>query len=146
MNVFASVSKFGLLKNTQQTILQRWDAKHLLLPIFKGELIRATNWCNLHRNIVALQVEKRSWPCYHPPQTLSRNKICCCKLKKCVVVDASSTWWLIHLQRAITKFCCVTMFEVGGSTWNNAFQVATQVEEKITHNSNSNEYFILQNA
>ena len=37
------------------------------------------------RNIVALQVEKRCWPYYHPPQTFSRNKIiCCCKLKKFV--------------------------------------------------------------
>ena len=42
----------------------------------------------LGRNIVALQVEKRCWPYYHPPQTLSRNQIsllqveaaCCIKL------------------------------------------------------------------
>ena len=70
----------------------------------------------LARNIVALQVEKRCWPCYHPPQTLSRNKIsllqveaaCCSKLK----------WRLLFFnkffQLATTKFCCVTMFEVDG--------------------------------
>ena len=36
------------------------------------------------RSIVALQVETRCCTYYRPPQTLSRNKICCCKLKKCV--------------------------------------------------------------
>ena len=50
----------------------------------KGEVIRATNRCNLQRNIVALQVEKRCCTYYHPPQTMSRNQICCCKLKKFV--------------------------------------------------------------
>ena len=30
------------------------------------------------------------------------------------------------LQLATTKFCCVTMFEVGGNTANNAFQLVTQ--------------------
>ena len=30
------------------------------------------------------------------------------------------------LQLATTKFCCVTIFEVGGNTANNAFQLATQ--------------------
>ena len=38
---------------------------------------------------------------------------------------------------ATTKFCCVTMFEVGGNTCNNALQLATQhccveVEEKCS--------------
>ena len=45
----------------------------------KGEVIWATNCCNLQRKIVALQVEKRCCTYYHPLQTLSRNKICCCK-------------------------------------------------------------------
>ena len=49
-----------------------------------GEVIRATNCCNLQLNIVALQVEKRFCTYYHPPQTLSRKNL----LKK---VDASST-------------------------------------------------------
>ena len=30
------------------------------------------------------------------------------------------------LQLATTKFCCVAMFEVGGNTCNNAFQLAKQ--------------------
>ena len=39
------------------------------------------------------------------------------------------------VQLATTKFCCVTMFEVGGNACNNAFQLAMQqccvkVEEK----------------
>ena len=38
----------------------------------------------LARNIVALQVEKRCCTYYHPPQTMSRPNICCCKLKKVV--------------------------------------------------------------
>ena len=33
----------------------------------EGEVIRATNCCNLQRNIVALQVEKHFWSYYHPP-------------------------------------------------------------------------------
>ena len=68
---------------------------------------------------------------------MSRNKICCCKLKKHLLkkVDASSTCCNMLLQLATTKFGCVTMFEVGGNTCNNAFQLATQqccvqVEEK----------------
>ena len=65
----------------------------------KGEVIRATNCCNLQRNIVALQVENRCCTYYHPPQTLFNM--------------------LQHA--ATTKFCCVTMFEVGGNTCNNAF-------------------------
>ena len=94
----------------------------------KGEVIRATNCCNLQRNIVALQVEKRCWPYYHPPQTMSRNKSCCCKLKQFVEKGryASSNWSNMLLQLATTKLCCVTMFEVGGNTCNNASQLATQ--------------------
>ena len=38
----------------------------------------------------------------------------------------SSTCCNMLLQLATTKFCCVTMFEVGGNTCNNAFQLATQ--------------------
>ena len=39
------------------------------------------------------------------------------------------------LQLATMTFCCMTMFELGGNTCNNAFQLATQqccmeVEEK----------------
>ena len=90
------------------------------------------------RNIVALQVEKRCCTHYHPPQTLSRNKIsllqveaaCCSKLN----------WRLIFFnkffQLATTKFCCETMFEVGGNrgvaTGGDLQRKSkrTQVEEK----------------
>ena len=41
-------------------------------------------------------------------------------------VDASSTCCNRLLQLATTKFCCLTMFGVGGNTCNNAFQFATQ--------------------
>ena len=41
-------------------------------------------------------------------------------------VDVSSTCCNMLPQLATTKFCCVTMFEVGGNTCNNAFQLATQ--------------------
>ena len=52
--------------------------------------MQATNYCNLPRNnIIALEIEERCYTYYHPPQTLSRNKIsllqveaaCCSKLK-----------------------------------------------------------------
>ena len=36
----------------------------------------------MQRNTVALQVEKRCWPYYHPPQTLSRNKILLLQVEK----------------------------------------------------------------
>ena len=72
-----SVKTAGIMK-----IVKPCEQKRTQSP--KSEVIRATNCCNLQRNIVALQVEKRCWPYYHPPQTLSRNKICCCKLKKFV--------------------------------------------------------------
>ena len=47
---------------------------YALYSIETLEVIRATFFFNLQRNIVALQVEKRSCTYYHPPQTLSRNK------------------------------------------------------------------------
>ena len=76
----------------------------------------------LARNVVALQVEKRCCTYYHPPQTLSRKveAACCIKLN----------WRLLFFQQIFStfnnKFCCVTMFEVGGNTANNAFQLAMQ--------------------
>ena len=60
-----------------------YDVK-LYTDHYKGEVIRATNCCNL-------QVEKRCCAYYHPPQTLSRNKIsllqveaACCSKLNCV--------------------------------------------------------------
>ena len=110
------------------------NCKYTKLNIFiaiwcKGEAIRATNCCNLQRNIVALQVEKRCCTYYHPPQNLlpltTKFVVASWKnlLKK---VDASSTWCNMLLQLATTKFCCATMFEVGGNTpntCNNAFNL-----------------------
>ena len=52
------------------------------------------------------------------------TKFCCCKLKK--VVEKSRRQFNMLLQLATTKFCCVTVFEVGGNTCNNASQLATQ--------------------
>ena len=40
-------------------------------------------------------------------------------------VELASTFFNKSFQFATTKFCCVTMFEVGGNTCNNAFQLAT---------------------
>ena len=57
---------------------------------------------------------------YHPPQTWSRNKI------SLLQVELASTFFNKFFQLATTKFCCVTMFEVGGNTCNNAFQLAMQ--------------------
>ena len=75
-----------LLKNNASAI----PGKSSVAGMPKGEVIRATNCCNLQRSIGTLQVEKRYWSYYHLPQTLSndnplsRNKICCCNLKKFV--------------------------------------------------------------
>ena len=65
----------------------------------------------LSSNIVALQVEKRCCTYYHPPQTLSRNKISLLK------VEAAFFNKFFQLS---------TMFEVSGNTANNAFQLAMQ--------------------
>ena len=50
-------------------------------------------------------------------------------------VELASTFFNKFFQLATTKSCCVTMFEVGGNTCNNAYvqqrnNVALQVEEK----------------
>ena len=73
-------------------------------------------------------VEKRCCTYYHPTQTLSRNKILFLLVKENWLkkVDGSLTCCNMLLQLATTKFCCVTMFEVGGNACNNAFQLATQ--------------------
>ena len=80
----------------------------------KGPVIQATFLFNFQCSIVALQVEKRCSTYYHPTQPLLCNKI----LKK---VDASSTCCNMLFQLAITN-----VFEVGGNTCNNAFQLAMQ--------------------
>ena len=43
--------------------------------VVKGQVIRATFSHNLSRNIVALQVEKRCWPYYHPRSQLVTQQI-----------------------------------------------------------------------
>ena len=45
------------------------------------------------------------------------TKFCCCKLKK--VVEKSRRQFNMLLQLATTKFCCVTMSEVGATTLFN---------------------------
>ena len=65
------------------SLVRIWKIRHWLFSSkSKGEVIRATNCSNLQRNIVALQVEKRCWPYYHPPQTLSLNKILLLQVEK----------------------------------------------------------------
>ena len=46
---------------------------------------RIASWKALLRNIVALQVEKRCCTYYHPPQTMSRNKILLLQVEKNIV-------------------------------------------------------------
>ena len=94
----------------------RWFSSDVTAAIFvsqmnsmglQGEVIRATNCCNLQRNIVALQVEKCCWPYYC---THLKN----CHATKFVVaswknllkkVDASSTWCNMLLQLVGGKCC-----------------------------------------
>ena len=83
----------------------------------------------LARNIVALRCKLKSVVARITTylKHCHATKFCCCKLKKFVEKsDASSTCCNMLLQLATTKFCCVTMFEVGGNTCNNAFQLSTQ--------------------
>ena len=60
-----------------------------------------------------LQVEKRRCTCYHPAFSSKLN------LR---LLFFSPNFF----QLATTTFCCVTIFEAGGTTCNNAFQVAPQ--------------------
>ena len=79
------------------------------------------------KTIVALQVEKR---CYVLPPTsniVTQQNFVVASWKNLLrKVNTSSTYCNMLLQLSTTKFCCVTMFEVGGNTCNNAFQLATQ--------------------
>ena len=96
-----------------------------LLVIHGGSCLRAVSTrllrCKL-KSVIARVV-------FHPAQTLSRNKICYCKLKKKLSkkVDASSIFCNVLLQFATTKFCCVTMFQLGVNTvQQHRFQLATK--------------------
>ena len=89
------------LRDRLLRIIPRWRRRshvrcHSMAPISVKNFFcwRPGNTGNiflhLARNIVALQVEKRCCTYYHPPQTLSRNKIsflqveaaCCSKLNR----------------------------------------------------------------
>ena len=49
-----------------------------------------------------------------------------CKLKQHVASSWTSVYFFQHIfSTCNNKFCCVTMFEMGGNTFNNAFQLAT---------------------
>ena len=95
----------------------------------KGEVIRATFFFKLQRDIAGLQVEKHCCPHYHTPQTLSRNKISLLHWSWSSIfqqVELASTIFNTFFQLARKNICCVAMFEVGGDTCNNAFKLATQ--------------------
>ena len=99
----------------------------LLRVVFKGPVIRATFFFNLHAALLRCKlkniVARITTHLKHCHATTFR----CCKLKQHV----ASSWTGVYLfQQMIStcnnKFWCVTMFEVGGNTTNNAFQVAMQ--------------------
>ena len=55
------------------------------------------------------------------------TKFRCCKLKKFVEKSRRQFNLMQHATSTCNNiFCCVTMFELGGNTCNNAFQLATQ--------------------
>ena len=89
--------------------------------------IRATNCCNLQRNIVALEVEKRCCAYYHHSNIVTQQNFVVASWRSMLQqVELASTFFNKYFQLATTKFCCVTVFEVGGNTCNNASQLATQ--------------------
>ena len=95
----------------------------------KGPVIWATFFFNFQRNIV-LRCKLRS-VIAHITTHLKHchaTQFCCCKLNKFVEKSRCQFKFLQHakLQLATTKFCCMTMLEMGGNTCNNAFQLATQ--------------------
>ena len=63
--------------------------------------------------------------CVH--QHCHETKFRCCKLKQHVAASWTGVYFFQQIcSTCNNKFCCVTMFEVGGNTCNNAFQLATQ--------------------
>ena len=62
-----------------------------------------------------------------PTSNIVTQQFRCCKLKQYVTACWIGVYFFQQiLQLATTKFCCVTMFEEGDNTCNNAFQLATQ--------------------
>ena len=90
-------------------------------------------WSNTSNKLLQLAtqhccIEKRCWPYYttHLKHCHATKFVAASWKNLLKKVDANSTWCNMLLQLATTKFCWVTMFEVGGNTCSNAFQVATQ--------------------
>ena len=116
-------------KSSLQLAMQRHcvaSGKETFL-VRKGEVIRATNRCNLHATLlrcklksVVARINAHLKHCHATKFAVASWKNV---LKK---VDATSTCCNMLLQLATTKFCFVTIFEVGGNTASNACQLATQ--------------------
>ena len=73
--------------------------------------------CNA--TLLRCNLKRRCCTYYHPPQTLSRNKISLLKVEA-GMLQQIELFPTIFFQLATTKFCCVTMFEVGSNTCNDA--------------------------
>ena len=87
----------------------------------KAQYIGATFFFNLQRNIITLLHVLPS-----TSNIVTQQNFVVCTLKNLLKKSRrSSTCCNMLLQLATTKFCCVTMFEVGGNTRNNAFQLAS---------------------
>ena len=102
-----------------------WPSLKSLFSFLKSPVIRATFYIILHQVMlrcklksVVARITTHLKHCHSTKFLLLQVEKNCWKK-----IDASSTCWSNF---ATTKFCCVTMFEVGGNTANNAFQLATQ--------------------
>ena len=113
---------FILILNTVEMFkLKQKDICNYQYETIRGEVIRATNCCNLQRNNVTLQViEERCCTYYHISQTLSRNKIpswqvkaaCCSKLNFFNLQQPNSVAWECLrwvVIRATTLIICISI-------------------------------------
>ena len=103
----------------------------------EGPVIRATFFFNLQTQHCCVASWKALLAVLPPTSNIVTRQNLLLQVEKFFLkkVDASSTWCNMLLQLTTMKFCRVTMFEMGGNTCNNAFQLATQqccvqVEEK----------------
>ena len=75
---------------------------------------KMTRWSNTRNKLLQLAIQYIV--------ALQVEKCCCTHLGHCHATKFRCWTGVYFFQLATTKCCCVTMFEVGGNTCNNAFQ------------------------
>ena len=104
--------------STTQSHTSEWE---------KSPVIRATFFINLHATMLRCKLKSVVVRITTHLKHCHATKFRCCKLKQHVAASWTGANVFQHIfSTCNNKFCCVTMFEVGGNTANNAFQLAMQ--------------------